>query len=233
MKLTLRQLTTLSGLSGAGIVVLGSLITALPYEGRYGQSYSLLNHFVSELGEMGVSAWAPVFNVSMIAGGVLLALFMIGLALLVRRRLFVPVAVFGVVSAVAVTFVGLFPMDQLGPHIVAASTFFTGGLLLTIAFTLYLAFVKQPALPRWLIIPGALTALSFAVFRYVPHWVKPVSENLVQDVGDILSILQGPDRPPLQIYALLEWSVFFSIIAWIALTAWAIRKPAQNANTKR
>ena len=54
-----------------GIVfILGAMI---PYEGTMGEPFSIFNHFVSELGELGVSEWALLFNVGMtcsIAGSV-------------------------------------------------------------------------------------------------------------------------------------------------------------------
>ena len=53
-----------------------SVVTALAYTGSKGQPYSPLNHWVSELGEVGVSELASVFNVGLIIGGLCFAVFM-------------------------------------------------------------------------------------------------------------------------------------------------------------
>ena len=48
---------TFQRLASAGVLfaVIGALIPALVYRGKQGQPYSPLNHFISELGEVGVS----------------------------------------------------------------------------------------------------------------------------------------------------------------------------------
>ncbi len=57
------------GFAATGVLVVGALIPALSYRGKAGEPYSFLNHFISELGERGVSALAPVFNASLVLGG--------------------------------------------------------------------------------------------------------------------------------------------------------------------
>ena len=42
-------------MAGTGIVVLAIVYAAWMYRGKRGERYSLLNHFISELGEVGVS----------------------------------------------------------------------------------------------------------------------------------------------------------------------------------
>nr|MBN1229909.1 hypothetical protein [Anaerolineae bacterium] len=56
------RITSLAGFAGSGIILLGCLISGLAYTGRTGESYSLLNHFISELGELRYSELALVFN---------------------------------------------------------------------------------------------------------------------------------------------------------------------------
>ncbi len=57
-----RLATAAVGIGGVSIILLGALISALAYEGRNGQAYRFLNHFVSELGEVGVARLAWAFN---------------------------------------------------------------------------------------------------------------------------------------------------------------------------
>lgn len=77
----LRRYYTIFGLAGAAIVALCSLIAGLFYSGPDGESYSLLNHFISELGEVGISPLAWLFNLGLIAGGLFLIPFSLGLGL--------------------------------------------------------------------------------------------------------------------------------------------------------
>ena len=69
-----------AGLIGVTAISLGSIATAIVYSGKQGEAFNPLNHWVSELGEVGVSDLASVFNVSLIVGGVCFVVFMIGLA---------------------------------------------------------------------------------------------------------------------------------------------------------
>ena len=69
MHLDVRKITSRAGLIGSGAIALGSLLTALAYHGRAGEAYSVLNHFVSELGEVGVAPLAWAFNTGLFLGG--------------------------------------------------------------------------------------------------------------------------------------------------------------------
>ncbi|MRS02563.1 hypothetical protein EG832_04965, partial [bacterium] len=69
------------GWIGSLVILAGCLITALRYRGRSDEKYSILNHFISELGEIGVSKLAMVFNIGMIIGGALFLPFIAGLGI--------------------------------------------------------------------------------------------------------------------------------------------------------
>jgi len=71
----------LLGIVGPSIVVLGVSITALVYRGKEGESYSPLNQYISELGEVGVSRLSWLFNLSMILSGLYLIPACISLAI--------------------------------------------------------------------------------------------------------------------------------------------------------
>ena len=58
-----------AGLLGSLIGLIGTLIPGLVYRGSQNEPYSFLNHFISELGEKGISKLAWVFNLSMILSG--------------------------------------------------------------------------------------------------------------------------------------------------------------------
>ena len=75
MKTNIKTIISISGLVGSIIVSLGSLITALFYHGEQGEKYSLFNHYISELGQYGVSQLALLFNISLIVGGLFFFVF--------------------------------------------------------------------------------------------------------------------------------------------------------------
>ncbi len=94
------------GLAGTGVIILAIVISVLRYKGRCGERYSLLNHFISELGEAGVSPAAPVFNWGLIIGGVLVLPFMIGLGIAFQNLWGWIGTLAGVVSSLGVAGVG-------------------------------------------------------------------------------------------------------------------------------
>lgn len=66
------------GLAGSLVILAGVLFSALFYRGKEGERYSITRHFISELGELGVSRMAPLFNTSLILAGLLFILMLIG-----------------------------------------------------------------------------------------------------------------------------------------------------------
>jgi hypothetical membrane protein len=81
MTRTLVRNGPLVGMLGSAIFLLASVVAAFTYRGTLGESYSPLNHWVSELGEIGVSGLATIFNVGLILGGLALAVFMSALGI--------------------------------------------------------------------------------------------------------------------------------------------------------
>ena len=66
------------GQAGIFILLLSVLIAATSYVGKQNETYSFLNHFISELGEKGVSKFAYIFNGGLILGGACISFFMLG-----------------------------------------------------------------------------------------------------------------------------------------------------------
>ncbi len=151
----------------ACLIVMAALVLPIPlYTGRAGERYSVLNHFVSELGEAGVSRAAGVFNGGMIAAGVLFIPFDIGMGLSVPNIWAKMGMIAGIVTAFSLILIGIFPMDKLKQHIFAAMIFFDGGLATIILFTI--AVWNQPAgaevLPRGIFWIGIVCILIYVVF---------------------------------------------------------------------
>lgn len=209
------RVATTAGLVGVPVIAIGSLVTAVAYSGTVGEPYSPLNHWVSELGETGVSELAPVFNLSLMVGGLLFALFMALLAMSRTGLLRFAYGALGVISGVAGCFVGVFPMNQIEQHSTAALTFFNLGWISVGLASLDFVLRPDRRFPRWLAVVGALTVIAFVGFL-VAIQVDPL-------VGD--DMLESPgDRPGFWIVATLEWAIIAGMLGWVALTAWCWRR---------
>ncbi len=145
-----RRIAVMTGAVGVGLIVLGSLLAALAYRGRLDEPYSFLNHFVSELGEVGVSDWAAVFNLGLIAGGLCLTVFMLALAVDLRHWFSLPFGLIGLVTGLSGALVGVFPMNDMDNHVTVAMTFFNTGWIATGLFALYVLLARKHSFPRWL-----------------------------------------------------------------------------------
>jgi hypothetical membrane protein len=201
--MTPRRLAAL-GLASVGVILLGMVVAAIPYQGTAGEAYSPLNHFISELGETPVSRLAPVFNVCLVIGGAGMAMFLLLLANrltgLFRAALFIVGAVAGVSGAL----VGVFPMNDHAPHRLASSVFFLTGWLLAAIISAWIMAGRRPALPRWLLVPGGIVIAVSAVFIPVYSAYRPSNPD-------------GPltNRPAgLWPVAALEWASLLALLAW-------------------
>jgi hypothetical membrane protein len=205
------KIAPLYGILGPLVISLGMLISALSYTGVEGQAYSISNHFVSELGELGVSALGPVFNASLILGGVLDMLFLIYLAFQFSGWIRIPLAGLGFGAALCGTLVGVFPMNSLDQHIFVALGFFNLGLLVALLYSLLFLFAKNSSFPRWLALPGILNTAAFLIFNNFPSQFEE-GMDFQQGMAGILS--NRPDFIPL---ALMEWVVILGILTWFLL----------------
>jgi hypothetical membrane protein len=197
----------LFGMAGSIAVLAGVLVPMAAYIGRAGERYSPLNHFISELGEVGVSRLAPLFNAGLVAAGVLYVLFVLGLGAAVGGWWAAAGTLAGLVSAVSVACVGVFPMNDLAPHLTAAMTFFRSGLatVLLFAVAIQLQRADRRAVDRRSNIAAIAAALAYAAFL---AWmeIRPGSSSDFQP-----SLVARPEIWP---SAILEWSVLVTVIAW-------------------
>ena len=92
-----------------------SLYAALRYRGKAGERFSLLNHFISELGEVGVSRGAWAFNGGLALTGLLLLPFVVHLGIVLGGVLGWGGAFFAAAATGGVAAVGIFPMNNRKP----------------------------------------------------------------------------------------------------------------------
>ncbi|MEO1164081.1 MAG: DUF998 domain-containing protein [Chloroflexota bacterium] len=209
------KLTALSGILGTGIIFAGSLITAVFYQGRTGQSYSFANHFVSELGEVGVSNMAWVFNYSVIMGSAIIIVYLLGLAWLMRHWIGLIFALLGLVMGVSGLLVGVFPMNNLAAHLVVALTFFNVGQFTTLFFSVYVLFSEKPYFSRTLAIPGLFTTVCFVIFLNLLTAIpNDPSTNFESAMAELFL-----NRPPVLPLAIFEWLIIAGLMIWVLHTS--------------
>lgn len=200
------------GWIGSLIILIGCLIAAIPYRGRAGEKYSFLNHFISELGEIGVSNLAAFFNVGLVIGGILFIPFIIHLGITLGLWTGYVGMAAGVIASVASVFVGIFSMERLAPHRVAAMTFFRMGLITIVAFTL--AVFLQPSEARTISlgvnIIGIIAIASYSAFLFI---VRQKTDKK-GDENYLLDPTEKKQRPHFWRTPFLEWVLFFATIGW-------------------
>lgn len=210
--LKLQKFTFRLGFVGPTIIILGAILTAMAYTGKIGERYSFLNHFISELGEVGVSDWAAVFNVSLLIGGVCITGFMLGAARIFNNYFGFVFAVIGLVTGISGSLIGTFPMNNLDTHIPVAMWFFRAALTISAIYAIYVVVSKQGKFSRWTSIPAASISVITFIFLFMLEPVSAGGNPLVLTV----------ERPAFWQNALLEWGIFFSIMIWVLATSFDI-----------
>jgi hypothetical membrane protein len=207
------------GFAGTGLVILAVLYPTLVYRGKRGERYSLLNHFISELGEVGVSRAAWFFNTGLLLGGLMLMPYIISLGISFGSLWGWLGTTAGIIAVLGVAGVGIFPMNNLKPHAFAAMTYFRAGLVMVFFFGL--AIILQPAGKSF--VPPAANLLSLLAFlAYAAFLVLPILSKKEQKPTNILDPEQASERPRVWALPTLEWVVFFSTIAWLLGVAFLI-----------
>ena len=193
------------GFIGSAFFVVASVVSAGFYMGTQNELFSPLNHWVSELGELGVSRLALVFNIGLFVGGLALALFFAALGRVRRSRLATAYVLVGIVAGVSGAFVGVFPMNNRSIHIVFALGFFVLGWVAVGLASIDIWRRPEARFSRWLPVLGAITVAVFLMFLsvYIPY----------------LYTGTGSDRPAVSIATVLEWLVLIGIMGWVLVAS--------------
>ena len=80
MEQTTRRIAYVTGFLGAIIISLGALLAGWKYRDADGGTFSIFNHFVSELGHTVNSQWALLFNGALVIGSLCLGIHLFCLA---------------------------------------------------------------------------------------------------------------------------------------------------------
>jgi hypothetical protein len=199
------------GVIGCVVIGITTLYTSLGYTGKAQERFSAGNHYISELGEIGVSSRARVFNSGLMISGATLIPFVIGLGLYLQNVWAKLGILSGLWTSIACICVGLFPMNNMSPHIKAAFAYFRGGLVTVLLFSI--AILLQPAgqnlIPGYALIPGALAVIAYSSFLFLSGKVNKTAESPAS-----LDPQRIPERPRIWLLPMVEWAVFFSTIIW-------------------
>jgi hypothetical membrane protein len=216
----LTRIYPLLGMAGTALVSLAVLLSALIFSGKQAEPYSLLNHFISELGELGVSQAAWLFNLGLIIAGVLFIPCAVGLGLHLRSAWSLLGMAAGTGTGVFLAGVGVFPMNDLPPHAFTAMWFFRLGLMTVLLFGI--AFAAQPRGKVRIRKPAILFSVV-AVAAYAGFLVMAGRPNAMGASSLDASFAHRPGLWPL---AAAEWAVFFATILWfLGVSLMASRRP--------
>lgn len=155
MMLSNRKLAGLLLSTGPIISFFGIIIAETLYPG-----YSTANNVISDLG---IGPSAAIFNIALIIGGILGIASAYFLILTFRSKLF---AVVIGLSSLGSFFVGVFPENTGGPHVIGALlAFIFGGLAAILSYRLTKTPFRQVS-----VVLGAISLLAFILFIAGIHW---------------------------------------------------------------
>lgn len=201
------------GIIGSIIGFVFILTPQLFYTGTLGEPFSMFNHYVSELGELGVSEFAMMFNIGLMLAGIFFIPFMIGLGLYLNNFIGKIAAIVGAFSAISIYLVGIFPMNNEVMHGITAISFFLSGLVMTILWSFAILAQRNVKIPKILSLGGFINAAIFALFLYGP-W---------ESFGAI--------RPAFSMQVTLEWAIYFAIVSYMFTLALYVWRKERNGES--
>jgi hypothetical membrane protein len=201
------------GLAGSAVILVCILVAMSVYRGKNGERFSIWRHFVSELGEVGVSRFAWVFNAGLIIGGFLFFLMMPGVGLSLNSLWGYLATISGMIAAIGCLFVGVYPMNNIKPHIKAAMTYFRAGLATVILFSIAILAQDQNEriIPLYALFVSGVGIISYASFLF------NLGKSLKQRESNALDTSTIQERPRFWLMPLLEWMVVIFTILWFLI----------------
>jgi hypothetical protein len=201
------------GIIGSIIGLVFILTPQLFYVGTHSEPFSMFNHYVSELGEIGVSQLAMMFNVGLMLAGIFFVPFMVGFGLYLNNIIGKLAGLVGVFSAIAIIMVGIFPMNYMTEHGLAAISFFLSGLIMSLLWAIGILAQKDARVPKVFSLGGFITTTIFALFLYGP-W---------EGISDLST------RPAFNMVVTLEWAIYFSIVGYLFILALYVWRKERSA----
>lgn len=210
------------GMVGTVILLNGLILPQFPFIGLQNESYSLLNHFVSELGFLGVSEWAVVFNVCLFIGGLMFLPFVIYVKDQIKGRLWKVGTFCGYIAAIGCALVGVFPMNNetIIGHGIAAMAFFMGSNVMMILFSISLLAEKDAKLPKQFAIAGFIILVLNCLMFFQDFGAMALGFGELGSEGfDITQIFTDLERPDFWLVALAEWLIVLGVLVSLLVLA--------------
>lgn len=179
---------------------------AVAYRGRAGQRYHTFNHFISELGEKGISHHARVFNGGLICTGVLMAGFFVQFGRHFDSSSGWCVAALGALMAAFCMMVGWVPMNRIRPHMTWAFLTFVGGASVFAAAGAAITNDTAGRLPMIFAVFSFIQALLYTAFLAIPIFIEK---------KHAFEPLEG-ERPKLWYIPMMEWGAVMGTMILVA-----------------
>lgn len=222
-----RWIMAACGLGGVLLLAGAALAASWVYVGTRGEPYRVFNHFISELGELGVSSRAWVFNGALIVAGPCFALFSGLLGFSMKGNALAKAGMgFGILAGVFCALIGMYPVPAVKAHFFVAVMFFRCALVSILLFSLaiYRQSPSRRLLPNAAGHVGLVAVMCFAVFLFVaPHLPGPSIKAVFGPGGSGL-------RPHYWPLAIAEWSIFISTGAWFLTISLLLAKSRIKAD---
>lgn len=206
----------LFGITGSLFILIAIVVTQFAFKNLEGGKYSMGNHFISELGWVGVSKHALIFNINLIIAGILFIVFIYGLTLQFNGIWGKLTTVFGLTSSLGCTLVGIYPLQTgvipIKLHLLAAMFFFTNALLAILTSTFMVLSQKHKIVSKLSCILNLLILSLFASLLTVDF------NNDVLRYIDFKN-MKIINRPPQWNVPIIEWTIVLSIITYILLSS--------------
>jgi len=203
------------GILGFLFAVIAFIVPQFTFKNLEDEDYSPLNHFISELGWIGISKQDIFFNLSLMVAGFFLTIFNYGLTaqfdgFWARSTLF-----FGILASLGCSLVGFFPakteLVQMLFHLSAATIFFVNAGLSLLSALFMILFSKNQILSKPFFMLILLTLCPFASLLAVDY-------NTVLPHLDILNI-KIINRPDIWLAPIVEWAIVLSVLIYVLSTS--------------
>ncbi len=204
-------LATKFGFLGLVGILLGIAVAAVGFDYSDTKTFNFFNHTLSELGTYGHSSFAVVLNSGLFFGSLSIVFYCLSSLQTVSRFWGYPFFISLALTFLALSCVGLFPVNVYHLHILALKWFFYFG---SISASCYLIWASLSPLPtrRWTTVLALGVLLSMMTFLYAPQLGLGIEGGrpFYQEM-----VIQLP-RPDLWWPALLEWIGLGCLLSWTA-----------------
>jgi hypothetical membrane protein len=200
----MKKIAPIAGFATCVILYTVIIIAAIPYSGQQGESYSIFNHFISELGSTRFSAQHFIYNNGIILSSLGFGLFTLGLAQYADTKTSRIAVRLGVISSLLCVGVGLVPEDNRIPHLILALSFFSLMALSTTIFSWSIWKEEANPFPKLTALHGFTIPMAFVLFMCMPKGLMAIK----RDAGPLF------ERPEIWWLPFLEWVIFVTLTSW-------------------